>query len=175
MTTRMTLQVNGEAREVQIDATTPLLYVLRNELELRGAKFGCGLGECGACTALVDGRPVRTCVTATGAIGERSIVTIEGLGSAENPHPLQQAFIDEQAAQCAYCISGMIMTAKALLERKASPSDADIRNALSANLCGCGTHLRIVRAVQRAAGVMRGETAKPDDAGMKDEGVQHAS
>ncbi|GAB2802654.1 (2Fe-2S)-binding protein [Halomonas shantousis] len=151
----MTLRVNGEAREIEADAETPLLYVLRNDLELRGPKFGCGLGECGACTVLIDGRPLRSCVIPAGSVREREIVTLEGLGTPEHPHPLQQAFIDEQAAQCAYCINGMIMTAKALLERNAAPSDAEIKQALAANLCGCGTHLRIVRAVRRAAQALR--------------------
>lgn len=154
MTSRMMLDVNGTVREVETDPSTPLLYVLRNELELYAAKFGCGLGECGACTVLIDGRPMRSCVISTASVGDRGVVTLEGLGTPKRPHPLQQAFIDEQAAQCAYCISGMIVTAKALLDRNPMPSDDDIKNALTANLCGCGTHLRIVRAVKRAARAM---------------------
>ncbi|MHB0775821.1 (2Fe-2S)-binding protein [Halomonas sp. WWR20] len=152
---QMTLRINGEAREIEADSQSPLLYVLRNDLGLRGPKFGCGLGECGACTVLIDGQPLRSCVIPAASVREREIITLEGLGTPESPHPLQQAFIDEQAAQCAYCISGMIMTAKALLEHNAEPSDAEIKNALAANLCGCGTHLRIVRAVKRAAQSLR--------------------
>lgn len=152
---RLTLNVNGEAREVDVDPDTPLLYVLRNELELHAPRFGCGLGECGACTVLLTGRPLRSCVIPVSSVVQQEIVTLEGLGTPARPHPLQQAFIDEQAAQCAYCISGMIMTASALLDSNPDPSDAEIKNALSANLCGCGTHLRIVRAVKRAAATLR--------------------
>ena len=127
-----------------------MLYMLRNDLALNGAKFGCGLAQCGACTVLLDGRSVRSCVTETGAIGELEITTIEGLGTIDKPHPLQQAFIDEQAAQCGYCINGMIMTAKELLDRNPHPNAAEVREALAGNLCRCGTHGRIVRAVLRA-------------------------
>ena len=125
--------------------------MLRNDLELNGAKFGCGLEQCGACTVLVDGVPARSCVRAIQDIGEQEITTIEGLGTIDKPHPLQQAFIDEQAAQCGYCINGMIMTAKALLDRMPHPTEADVRAALRRNLCRCGTHNRIIRAVLRAA------------------------
>jgi len=147
----ISLKVNGSQRAVPADADTPLLYVLRNDLALNGAKFGCGLAQCGACTVLVDGRAVRSCITEIGTIGEAEITTIEGLGTIEKPHPLQQAFIDTQAAQCGYCIAGMIMTAKDLLDRNPRPAAAEVREALAGNLCRCGTHNRIVRAVLRAA------------------------
>jgi nicotinate dehydrogenase subunit A len=145
------LNVNGVSRSVLAEADTPLLYVLRNDFELNGAKFGCGLSQCGACTVLIDGKAVRSCVTPIGALEKSEITTIEGLGSIEKPHALQQAFIDEQAAQCGYCISGMIMSAKELLDREPRPNEADVRAALASNLCRCGTHNRIVRAVLRAA------------------------
>jgi nicotinate dehydrogenase subunit A len=148
------LTVNGVARTVPAEATTPLLYVLRNDLLLNGARFGCGLSQCGACMVLVDGMPVRSCVVPAGMLGKASIVTLEGLGTPEQLHPLQQAFIDEQAAQCGYCTSGMIIAAKALLDRNPRPTDADVRAALAGNLCRCGAHNRIVRAVLRAAEVM---------------------
>ena len=150
---RMTisLKVNGSHRSVPAEADTPLLYVLRNDLALNGAKFGCGLAQCGACTVLLDGRAVRSCVTEIGTIGEAEITTIEGLGTVDKPHPLQQAFIDVQAAQCGYCINGMIMTAKDLLDQNPRPSAAEVREALAQNLCRCGTHGRIIRAVLRAA------------------------
>jgi len=150
-TMTISLKVNGSQRAVPADADTPLLYVLRNDLALNGAKFGCGLAQCGACTVLVDGRAVRSCITEIGTIGEAEITTIEGLGTIEKPHPLQQAFIDTQAAQCGYCINGMIMTAKDLLDRNPHPAAAEVREALAGNLCRCGTHNRIVRAVLRAA------------------------
>jgi nicotinate dehydrogenase subunit A len=145
------LKVNGSPQSVSAEPDTPLLYVLRNDLALNGAKFGCGLAQCGACTVLVDGRPVRSCITPINSLGESEVTTIEGLGAIEKLHPLQQAFIDEQAAQCGYCISGMMMTAKELLDRNPRPSEADVREGLSANLCRCGTHGRIIRAVLRAA------------------------
>jgi nicotinate dehydrogenase subunit A len=147
----ISLKVNGLSRSVPAEAATPLLYVLRNDLGLNGAKFGCGLAQCGACTVLVDGRAARSCVTEIGAIGEAEIITIEGLGTLDKPHPLQQAFISEQAAQCGYCINGMIMTAKELLDRNPHPTGDEVREALAGNLCRCGTHGRIVRAVLRAA------------------------
>jgi nicotinate dehydrogenase subunit A len=150
----VTLKVNGASRSVPAEPDTPLLYVLRNDLELNGAKFGCGLAQCGACTVLVDGKAVRSCVTDIGSLGGAEITTLEGLGSIEKPHALQRAFIDEQAAQCGYCINGMIMSAKALLDRNPKPSENDVRQALAANLCRCGTHNRIVRAVMRAANEM---------------------
>jgi nicotinate dehydrogenase subunit A len=145
------LNVNGAVYTVEVDLDTPLLYVLRNDLELNGPKFGCGLGECGACTVLVDGEATRSCITATGDMQGRTIVTLEGLGSLHEPHPVQQAFIDAQAAQCGYCINGMIMTAVALLKRMPHPTDAGLRDALANNLCRCGTHIEILRAVFRAA------------------------
>jgi len=147
----ISLKVNGAQRSVPAAADTPLLYVLRNDLALNGAKFGCGLAQCGACTVLLDGRAVRSCVTEIGSIGASEVTTIEGLGTIDKPHPLQQAFIDDQAAQCGYCINGMIMTAKDLLDRNPHPSAAEVREALAQNLCRCGTHGRIIHAVLRAA------------------------
>ena len=147
----ISLKVNGSQRSVPAEVDTPLLYVLRNDLALNGAKFGCGLAQCGACTVLLDGRAVRSCVTEIGTIGEAEITTIEGLGTIDTPHPLQQAFIDLQAAQCGYCINGMIMTAKDLLDQNPHPTIAEVREALAQNLCRCGTHGRIVRAVLSAA------------------------
>lgn len=145
------LRVNGGNMEVDVDESTPLLYILRNDLGLAGPRFGCGLGQCGACTVLLDGQPIRACVTAAaGAIG-REITTLEGLGDRTDPHPVQAAFIAEQAAQCGYCTSGMIVTAAALLERTPKPTDEQIRAALNNNLCRCGTHTRIIKAVKRAA------------------------
>jgi nicotinate dehydrogenase subunit A len=147
----ITLTVNGQRRTTPASPETPLLYVLRNDLELNGAKFGCGLAQCGACTVVVDGKAIRSCVTPISDVAGKRITTIEGLGTREKPHPLEAAFIAEQAAQCGYCIAGMIMSAKALLDQKPHPSDAEIRRALSGNLCRCGTHNRIVRAIARAA------------------------
>jgi len=147
----VTLNLNGSPRSSPAAPETPLLYVLRNDCEINSAKYGCGAAQCGACTVLIDGRPVRSCVTPCGGVGQASVTTLEGLGTAARLHPLQQAFVDEQAAQCGYCISGMIMSAKALLDRNPQPSEAEIREALAGNLCRCGTHSRIVRAVQRAA------------------------
>lgn len=151
----MKLTVNGQAHDIDADPETPLLYVLRDDLKLNGAKFGCGLGQCGACTVLVDGDPVFSCLTPLLVLDGRSVTTIEGLGTQANPGPLQQAFIAEQAAQCGYCIAGMMMRAEALLRKNPDPSDADIRAAMEPNLCRCGTHMRIMRAVKRAAGLMR--------------------
>ena len=150
----ISLKVNGATVSVPAEPDTPLLYVLRNDLALNGAKFGCGLSQCGACTVLVDGQPVRSCVAPIGSLGSSEITTIEGLGTVQKPHPLQQAFIDEQAAQCGYCINGMLMTAKALLDRNPHPSETEVRQGLAANLCRCGTHNRILRAVLRAADAM---------------------
>ena len=145
------LKVNGASRSVPAEADTPLLYVLRNDLALNGAKFGCGLAQCGACTVLIDGKATRSCVTPLSAVGNSEITTIEGLGSIDKPHALQQAFIEEQAVQCGYCINGMIMSAKELLDRNPRPSEGDVQAALAGNLCRCGTHNRIIRAVLRAA------------------------
>jgi nicotinate dehydrogenase subunit A len=150
----VSLKVNGAARAVPAEPDTPLLYVLRNDLELNGAKFGCGLAQCGACTVLIDGKAVRSCVIDVGSVANSEITTLEGLGTIDKPHPLQRAFIEEQAAQCGYCINGMIMSAKALLDRNPKPSEQGVRQALAANLCRCGTHNRIVRAVLRAANEM---------------------
>ncbi len=153
MASTLALHVNG--REVEIhadDPDMPLLYALRDELGLHGPRFGCGLGQCGACTVHVDGKPVRACVTPLSALSAgQSVLTLEGLGTPERPHKIQQAFIDEQAVQCGYCINGMIMQSAALLETQPSPSESDIRAALAHNLCRCGTHQRIIRAVARAA------------------------
>ncbi len=145
------LNVNGVLRSVTAEPDTPLLYVLRNDFELNGAKYGCGLAQCGACTVLIDGRAVRSCVTPISALEKSEITTIEGLGTIEKPHALQQAFIEEQAAQCGYCTNGMIMSAKELLDRNPKPSEPDVRAALAGNLCRCGTHNKIIRAVLRAA------------------------
>jgi nicotinate dehydrogenase subunit A len=146
------IRVNGRVHQVQAAPDTPLLYVLRNELRLNGPKLGCGLGQCGACTVHLAGAAVRSCVVPVSAAAEHAVTTIEGLGTPAAPHPLQGAFIAEQAAQCGYCISGMIMTAAALLHATPHPSDDQLRSALADNLCRCGTHLRILRAVRRAAG-----------------------
>jgi len=148
---QVSLMVNGASRAVDADGETPLLYVLRNDLKLKGARFGCGLGQCGACTVIVDGRPVQACDVPVSAVAGKAITTIEGIGRPDALHPLQQAFIDEQAAQCGYCASGIIMAAKALLDEKPGASDADIRAALERNLCRCGTHQRILKAIRRAA------------------------
>ena len=147
----VSLKVNGASRTVPASPDTPLLYVLRNDLELNGAKFGCGAAQCGACTVLVDGQAVRSCVTTIGSLANAEITTLEGLGTIEKPHALQRAFIEEQAAQCGYCINGMIMSAKALLDRKPRPSEIEVREALAGNLCRCGTHGRIIKAVLRAS------------------------
>ena len=147
----ISITVNGKAHGIDAAGDTPLLYVLRNDLELNGAKYGCGFAQCGTCTVIVEGRAVRSCVTLLLTVAGKAITTIEGLGSAARPHPLQKAFIDEQAAQCGYCANGMIMTAKSLLDRNPRPTEAQIRKALAANFCRCGTHNRIVRAVRRAA------------------------
>lgn len=155
-----TLTVNGQSYEIGSAATTPLLYVLRNDLELNAAKFGCGLGQCGACMVLVDSQPVISCITPIGALEGREIRTLEGLGTIDDPGPLQRAFIEEQAAQCGYCIPGFMMVAQALLERNPSPSDQEIREALEPVLCRCGTHMRILRAVHRAAQSMQQAAAE---------------
>ena len=145
------LRVNGASRNVTAEPDAPLLYILRNDLELNGPKFGCGMAQCGACTVLLDGKPVRSCVTPLSVAAKGSVTTIEGLGTPEKLHPLQKAFIDEQACQCGYCGNGMVMTAKALLERKPRPSEREIKQALNGHLCRCASHNRIVRAVQKAA------------------------
>ncbi|HEX9449490.1 MAG TPA: (2Fe-2S)-binding protein [Dongiaceae bacterium] len=149
------LILNGRSVSVDADPTTPLLYVLRDDLALNGAKYGCGLGQCGACTVHVDGKPVFSCVTPIAAMSGRSVRTIEGLGSIDKPGALQDAFEKEQAAQCGYCIAGMIMRAQALLDKKTDPSEEEIRAHMQTNLCRCGTHMRILRAVKRAAATLK--------------------
>ncbi len=156
---KLTLNVNGQQQAVEIAPDTPLLYALRNDLKFNGAKFGCGLAQCGACTVHVDGKAVRACVTPVSAVVDKKITTIEALGNVEKPHPVQAAFIAEQAGQCGYCLNGMVMSATALLNTNKNPSDAEIRAALDGNLCRCGSHLRIIRAVKRAAKVMNGGAA----------------
>ena len=152
MPTAIPLHVNGRATRVTVDdPDMPLLYALRDNLGLHGPRFGCGLGQCGSCTVHLDGKSVRSCVTPLSAVGKKKIVTLEGLGTPDKLHPVQKAFIDEQAAQCGYCINGMIMEAAAFLATNRSPTDTQIKQALARNLCRCGTHLRIVRAVKRAA------------------------
>jgi nicotinate dehydrogenase subunit A len=147
----VSLRVNGRTHALMVEPDTPLLYVLRNDLKLNGPKFGCGRGQCGACTVILDGRAVRSCVTSVGEVRDGEIVTLEGLGSRDNLHPVQRAFIEEQAAQCGYCMNGMIMQAKAFLDQIAKPSEAEIKAAMATNLCRCGSHAQIVRAVQRVA------------------------
>ena len=145
------LKVNGDTKRVNAEPDAPLLYILRNDFELNGPRFGCGYAQCGACTVLLDGRPMRSCGIPVSAVGAKPVITLEGLGTAAKPHPLQKAFIEEQAAQCGYCANGMIMSAKALLDKTPKPTEAQIKKALAANLCRCGTHNRIVRAVLKAS------------------------
>jgi len=153
MAKTIAFQLNGKPARVRVDdPEMPLLYALRDDLGLRGPRFGCGLGQCGACTVNVDGEAVRSCVTPVSAVARKRVLTLEGLGTPEKPHTLQKAFIEEQAVQCGYCINGMIMQAKAMLDANPHPTAEQIRQELSQNLCRCGTHLRIVRAIQRAAG-----------------------
>ena len=149
---QITLNVNGKSRTVDTDPTTPLLYVLRDDLELNGPRFGCGLSQCGACTVIIDGNTVRSCSFPVSLAKNRQITTLEGLGTVAHPHVLQAAFVEEQAAQCGYCMNGMIMSAKVLLDKNPRPSEDDIKRALEGNLCRCGSHLRVIRAVKRAAG-----------------------
>jgi len=152
------LRVNGRDCEVRAEPNTPLLYILRNDLKLKGTRFGCGEGQCGACNVLMDGNPVQSCDTPLWSVPGHDITTIEGISSPSKLHPVQQAFVDEQAIQCGYCIDGIIIAAVALLRREKNPSDAQIAAALERNLCRCGTHVRIFRAVRAAARVMRGES-----------------
>ena len=149
--TKLSLNVNGHARAVDVDSDTPRLYVLRDNLGLKGPRFGCGLGQCGACTVMIDDAAVRSCVYPAASAAGHKITTLEGLGSSDKPSPLQKAFIDEQAAQCGYCINGMIMQSKALLDKPPHPTEQQIKDELANNLCRCGTHTRIIKAVQRAA------------------------
>jgi nicotinate dehydrogenase subunit A len=146
------LNVNGRSRSVDVDPVTPLLYVLSDSLGLNGPKFGCGLGQCGACTAIVRGRAIRSCTTPVGSVAGADIVTLEGLGTIDNPHPIQKAFIEEEAAQCGFCLNGVILTAKAFLDERPKATDAEIREALSTVLCRCFTHVRMLRAIRRYAG-----------------------
>ncbi|PYR66387.1 MAG: (2Fe-2S)-binding protein [Acidobacteria bacterium] len=148
---RISLKVNGRSRVVDTDPSTPLLYVLRDDLGLNGPKFGCGLSQCGCCTVMLEGNAVRSCSIAVSNAQNRNITTLEGLGSVARPHRLQKAFIEEQAAQCGYCMNGLIMNAKALLDKNPHPTEAEIRRALDGILCRCGSHLRVIRAIQRAA------------------------
>ena len=149
----ISINVNGKSHQVDADPATPLLYVLRDHLQLNGAKFGCGLGQCGACTVTIDGRAAMSCITPLAAVGNRKVRTVEGLGTRDQPGPMQRAFIEEQAAQCGYCIAGMIMRAQALLDANPAPTEADIRRHMAPNLCRCGTHMRILRAIRRVADV----------------------
>ncbi len=149
---KLTLRVNGKTRSIEAEPDMPLLYALRNDLGLNGPKFGCGLAQCGACTVIMNGNAIRSCVTPVSAAQNKPVTTLEGLGSVKKMHKIQQAFVDEQAAQCGYCINGMIMSAKALLDKNPKPSDSQIKEALAGNLCRCGTHIRILRAVKRASG-----------------------
>jgi nicotinate dehydrogenase subunit A len=147
----LTLKVNGRAQSVDVDPETPLLYVLSDDLELRGPKFGCGLGQCGSCTVIVKGEAIRSCVTPVSAVAESEITTLEGLGTVEKPHPIQKAFIDEQAMQCGFCINGVILTAKAFLDRKPKATEPEVRQAMSGVLCRCHAHVRMIRAIVRYA------------------------
>jgi nicotinate dehydrogenase subunit A len=147
----MNFKVNGRAQSVDVDPATPLLYVLSDDLELRGPKFGCGLGQCGSCTVIVKGQAIRSCITPVSSVAGAEVTTLEGIGTVEKPHPIQKAFIDEQAMQCGFCVNGVIMTAKAFLDRNSRATDAQIQQALSGVLCRCGTHLRMMRAIQRYA------------------------
>lgn len=149
---RIPLKVNGKTQVVDVDPETPLLYVLRNDLQLNGPKFGCGLAQCGACTVIMNGNAIRSCVTLVSTAQNQPVITLEGLGSTKKMHKIQKAFVDEQAVQCGYCINGMIMTSKALLDKNPKPTDSQIKEALAGNLCRCGTHTRILRAVKRASG-----------------------
>ena len=151
----MDLIVNGRSHSVDIDPSTPLLYVLSDDLALRGPKFGCGLGQCGCCTVLVKGRPVRSCVTPVSTVAGSEITTLEGLGTVERPHPIQKAFVDEQAIQCGFCLSGVLLTAKAALDANPKASDAQLRQALATVLCRCGTHTRMLKAIKRYAKEVR--------------------
>jgi nicotinate dehydrogenase subunit A len=148
---RISLNVNGKSHAVDTDPSTPLIYVLRDDLQLNGPRFGCGLSQCGACTVIMDDKAVRSCSLPVSAAVNRKITTLEGLGNVAHPHRLQKAFVEEQAAQCGFCMNGIIMTAKVLLDKTPNPTEADIRRALNGNLCRCGSHVRVLRAIQRAA------------------------
>jgi nicotinate dehydrogenase subunit A len=164
----ITLKVNGRTHTVDVDPATPLLYVLSDDLALRGPKFGCGLGQCGACAVIVNGRAVRSCVTPVSTIGGAEVTTLEGLGTPERPHPIQQAFIDEQAAQCGFCLNGVILTAKAFLDQQPNASEAEIQRAMSGVLCRCFTHTRMLRAISRYAGHPVPSRAGNDGSAVRD-------
>ena len=149
---KVTLRVNGKNQTIDAEPDMPLLYALRNDLQLNGPKYGCGMAQCGSCTVIMEGKAIRSCVTQVGSVQNRAVTTLEGLGSTKKMHKIQQAFVDEQAVQCGYCINGMIMSSKALLYKNPKPTDAQIKEALAGNLCRCGTHIRILRAVKRASG-----------------------
>jgi aerobic-type carbon monoxide dehydrogenase small subunit (CoxS/CutS family) len=161
----MTLKVNGQTYQIDAEADTPLLYVLRDDLKLNAAKFGCGLGQCGSCTVIVDGKAVLSCVTPLVLLEGKQVTTLEGLGTISEPAPIQRAFMEEQAAQCGYCIAGMMMRAQALLQKNSKPTDEEIRAELQPNLCRCGTHMRILRAVRRAARLMDTAELSPSNQG----------
>jgi nicotinate dehydrogenase subunit A len=163
----MTLKVNGRDQQIDAEPDTPLLYVLRDDLALNAAKFGCGLGQCGACTVIVDGKAVFSCVTPLLLLEGEQVTTLEGLGTIADPAPIQRAFMDEQAAQCGYCIAGMMMRAQALLMRNSSPSDDEIRSELEPHLCRCGTHMRILRAIRRASGLMNRADLSPESGAVR--------
>jgi len=148
---RISLKVNGKSRAVETDPSTPLLYVLRDQLQLHGPRFGCGLGQCGACSVLIDGNSMRSCMVTASAAQNKNIVTLEGLGTVTHPHVIQAAFVEEQAAQCGFCMNGMVIGAKALLDKNPHPTVAEIKKSLNSYICRCGTHLRVIRAIQRAA------------------------
>ena len=158
----ISLTINGAERQTDSDPATPLLYVLRDDFGLNGAKYGCGLGQCGSCTVMMDGEAVLSCVTPILTVQGREITTVEGLGTEAEPGPMQAAFIEMQAAQCGYCIPGMMMAAQALLQKNASPTEAEIRQALTFNLCRCGTHMRILAAIKRAGALMRQAAVEPE-------------
>jgi nicotinate dehydrogenase subunit A len=149
---KIPVRVNGRTQTVDVEPEMPLLYALRNDLQLNGPKFGCGLAQCGACTVIMDGNAIRSCVTPVSAAQNKAVTTLEGLGNTKKMHKIQQAFVDEQAVQCGYCINGMVMSSKALLDKNPKPTDSQIKEALAGNLCRCGTHIRIMRAVKRASG-----------------------
>jgi aerobic-type carbon monoxide dehydrogenase small subunit (CoxS/CutS family) len=161
----MTLKVNGQTYQIDAEADTPLLYVLRDDLKLNAAKFGCGLGQCGSCTVIIDGKAVLSCVTPLVLLEGKQVTTLEGLGTISEPAPIQRAFMEEQAAQCGYCIAGMMMRAQALLQKNSKPTDDEIRAELQPNLCRCGTHMRILRAVRRAARLMDTAELSPSNQG----------
>ena len=155
----ITLRVNGRSQTVEADSDTPLLYILRNDLQLHGPRFGCGLGQCGACTVVIDGQAVRSCQKPVGSVGNSEITTLEGMGTPEKPHPIQQAWIDVQAVQCGFCMNGHMMYSKVLLDKNPNPTEADIRKSLANVLCRCGTYYRVIKAVKKAAEIRRAAVA----------------